>query len=129
MDGAYHTESILLSHDFLRAPPLPTPWTASQCTTSIQDTVVNGEGRASSCACCGTLAHHRLELLRCLLDQKAQEQLWPRRDPPILQLRRDLLLRHCEKVSQVGGVREPAQGSDRSNHEHREGAPMVLAFR
>src|SRR2546422_6704496 len=48
-------------------------------------------------------------------------------DTPIFQLRRELLMRNFEKVSQLFGVREPEQVSDRSNHEHLEGDRIVFA--
>ena len=49
------------------------------------------------------------------------------RDTPILQRRRELLMRHCEKVSPWFGVIEPEHVRDRSNHEHLEGDRLVCA--
>jgi hypothetical protein len=46
---------------------------------------------------------------------------------PIFQLRRELLMRNFEKVSQLFGVREPEHVSDRSNHEHLEGDRIVFS--
>jgi hypothetical protein len=48
-------------------------------------------------------------------------------DTPLFQLRRELLMRNFEKVSQLFGVIEPEQVSDRSNHEHLEGNRIVFA--
>src|SRR2546428_4621498 len=48
-------------------------------------------------------------------------------DTPIFQLRRELLMRNFEKVSQLFGVIEPEQVSDRSNHEHLEGDRIVFS--
>jgi hypothetical protein len=50
-------------------------------------------------------------------------------DTPIFQLRRELLMRNFEKVSQLFGVIEPEQVSDRSNHEHLEGDRIVFSKR
>src|SRR2546422_5192963 len=72
-------------------------------------------------------AYHRLELLSSLLDHKAQEHLFHMIDTPIFQLRRELLMRNFEKVSQLFGVIEPEHVSDRSNHEHLEGDRIVFA--
>src|SRR5437870_13238074 len=48
-------------------------------------------------------------------------------DTPIFQLRRELLRRNFEKVSQLFGVIEPEHVSDRSNHEHLEGDRIVFS--
>src|SRR6266571_517580 len=48
-------------------------------------------------------------------------------DTPIFQLRRELLMRNFEKVSQLFGVIEPEQVSDRSNHAHLEGDRIVFS--
>src|SRR2546422_465947 len=72
-------------------------------------------------------AYHRLELLSSLLDHKAQEHLFHMIDTPIFQLRRELLMRNFEKVSQLFGVIEPEHVSDRSNHEHLEGDRIVFS--
>jgi hypothetical protein len=48
-------------------------------------------------------------------------------DTPIFQLRIELLMRNFEKVSQLFGVIEPEQVSDRSNHEHLEGDRIVFS--
>src|SRR5713101_5970475 len=48
-------------------------------------------------------------------------------DTPIFQLRRELLMRNFEKVSQLFGVIEPEQVSDRSDHEHLEGDRIVFS--
>src|SRR6266446_6459914 len=48
-------------------------------------------------------------------------------DTPIFPLRRELLMRNFEKVSQLFGVIEPEHVSDRSNHEHLEGDRIVFS--
>src|SRR5262252_6275140 len=48
-------------------------------------------------------------------------------DTPILQLRRELLMRNFKKVSQLFGVIEPEQVSDRQNYEHFEGDRIVFS--
>src|SRR3989441_12538636 len=48
-------------------------------------------------------------------------------DTSIFQLRRELLMRNFEKVSQLFGVIEPEHVSDRSNHEHLEGNRIVFS--
>ena len=66
-------------------------------------------------------------MLDCLLDHKAQEHCFEGIDAPTLQLSRELLMRHIEKICQWLGMVKPEHMRKGSRHEDLKGDPVALA--